>query len=103
MMKEYYQEKKTITFGRPRYLAIIRLYDISLKYQAIEWLTLEKVDIIAVPWGLCTNSQRITSALEIAITKGIIVLGSASHQGSEGGIAFPARLKDVFCIGSSNG
>lgn len=35
--------------------------------------------------------------------RGIIILASASNEGANNRIAFPARLDNVFCIGSADG
>jgi len=45
----------------------------------------------------------IIEALEVARSRGTIVLASASNEGANDTIAFPARLDSVFCIGSADG
>lgn len=47
--------------------------------------------------------MSITEALEAARRRGTIVLASASNEGANDTIAFPARLNSVFCIGSADG
>ena len=53
--------------------------------------------------GINTNPQLIVEALKEAKKKGIIVLASASNEGANHAISFPARLDTVFCIGSADG
>jgi subtilisin family serine protease len=56
-----------------------------------------------MPLGIKGNPLPVTNALNDAHRKGIIILASASNEGANDVIAFPARLEKVFCIGSADG
>ena len=45
----------------------------------------------------------IAKVLDKAHAQGILVFASASNQGANDSIAFPARLRNVFCIGAADG
>lgn len=53
--------------------------------------------------GIREDQLSIVEALNEARRRGIIVLASASNEGANDGIAFPARLEKVYCIGSADG
>ena len=53
--------------------------------------------------GIRDEPLSIVEALNEARRRGIIVLASASNEGANDTIAFPARLDNVFCIGSADG
>lgn len=61
------------------------------------------MDIISISWGLDEDVPAIAKAIDKAYNKGIIILASASNNGANKSIAFPARLKNVFCIGAADG
>ena len=54
-------------------------------------------------WGMRTDILPVADVLLSAQRSGIILLASASNQGANSGITFPARLNYVFCIGSADG
>ena len=62
-----------------------------------------EVDIISMSLGLKDEPSSVREALNEARRRGIIVLASASNEGANDTIAFPARLESVFCIGSADG
>lgn len=53
--------------------------------------------------GMRDEPSRLTEALLEAKRRGTIILASASNEGANQTIAFPARLDDVICIGSADG
>src|SRR5271170_3479363 len=56
-----------------------------------------------MPLGIRDEPLFLAEALNEARRRGIIVLASASNEGANDIIAFPARLGAVFCIGSADG
>jgi Subtilase family len=60
------------------------------------------VDIISISWGMMKDVPSIGDALSDAKKQGVVVLASAGNEGANRNIAFPARLQDVFCIGSAD-
>lgn len=62
-----------------------------------------QVDVIAMALGLPTEPKPVAQALTRARSLGIVALASASNDGANNRISFPASLDDVFCIGSANG
>jgi hypothetical protein len=73
-------------------------------FQAIEWAMGKRVDIISISWGLNEDVPGVADALRRAKSMGVIVLASASNQGANHPITFPARLKNiVFCVGAADG
>jgi Subtilase family len=55
-------------------------------------------------WGMTDDVPAIAKALDKAYSKGIILFAAASNHGANiSSLAFPARLKNVFCIGAANG
>lgn len=71
--------------------------------QAINWCLENEVDVISMPLGIKSNPSSVTEALNEAHRRGIIILASASNEGANDDIAFPARLENVFCIGAADG
>ena len=61
------------------------------------------MDIISISFGFAVDVPAIANAIENAYVQGIIILASASNEGANERIAFPARLKNVFCIGAADG
>lgn len=61
------------------------------------------MDIISISWGLDDDIPEITEAVNKAYNKGIVILASASNRGANDLITFPVRLRNVFCIGASDG
>jgi len=53
--------------------------------------------------GLTDEPKPVAQALTRARSLGIVALASASNNGANNRISFPASLNDVFCIGSANG
>jgi hypothetical protein len=53
--------------------------------------------------GIRDEPSSIIVALNAARRQGIIILASASNEGANHTISFPARLDNVFCIGSADG
>lgn len=53
--------------------------------------------------GIKGDPVSVADALRDAWKRGIIVLASASNEGANSRIAFPASLNYVFCIGSADG
>jgi hypothetical protein len=62
----------------------------------------KNVDIISMSWGMDINIPSIESVIEEAYQQGIIMIASASNNGKNKRISFPARLQNVFCIGASD-
>jgi len=61
------------------------------------------VDIISISWGIDSDSTPIRSALTRAVENDVIVLASASNNGLNDPIPFPANIgPPVFCIGSAD-
>ena len=56
-----------------------------------------------MPLGIRDEPLSIVEALNETRRRGIIVFASASNEGANDIIAFPARLEKVFCIGSADG
>jgi Subtilase family len=54
-------------------------------------------------FGIKDESESVTKALNRAQQSGIITLASASNEGANDCISFPARLNNIFCIGSADG
>ena len=50
-----------------------------------------------------TDIQSIAEVIADAIKEGILIFASASNNGANYPITFPARLQGVFCIGSADG
>ena len=73
--------------------------------QAITW-AVEKwdVDIISISWGINEESNPIREAIIKARQNNIIILASASNEGSNRPITFPANIgyPIVFCIGAAD-
>jgi subtilisin family serine protease len=63
----------------------------------------QKVNIISISWGTTDDVPSITAALNRAIENNILIFASASNDGANFDITFPARLRGVFCIGSADG
>ena len=61
------------------------------------------MDIISISWGMNEDVPEVTKAIDNAYSEGIIILASASNEGANDCISFPARLKNVFCIGAADG
>jgi|SRR5579859_13468 len=53
--------------------------------------------------GVPDEPKSVAQALTRARGLGIVALASASNDGANNRISFPASLDDVFCIGSANG
>ena len=68
--------------------------------QAIEWAIDERLDVISICWGLKEDVPVIARAIENALKLGVVVVAPEINHYS---IAFPARMKNVFCIGSADG
>lgn len=62
----------------------------------------KNVNIISMSWGMDVEIKSITEVIKEAYQRGIILLASASNDGKNKRISFPARLKGVFCIGASD-
>ena len=45
----------------------------------------------------------LTKALDTAYRAGIVTIASASNEGANNFISYPARLRTVFCIGAADG
>lgn len=56
-----------------------------------------------MPLGIRDEPLSIIEALNDARRLGIIILASASNEGANHTIAFPARLNSVICIGAADG
>lgn len=56
-----------------------------------------------MPLGMRDDPQSIVEALNEARKRGCIILASASNEGANHAITFPAKLDNVFCIGSADG
>jgi subtilisin family serine protease len=56
-----------------------------------------------MPLGIKDDPLSVVEALNEARKQGIIILASASNEGANHTISFPARLNNVFCIGSADG
>jgi hypothetical protein len=64
----------------------------------------KRVDVISISWGIRKDVPRLEEALARAKKHGIVVVASASNEGANHPITFPARLNNVvFCIGSADG
>ena len=64
----------------------------------------QRVDIISISWGIREDIPLLADVFQTAKKKGIIILASASNEGANRPITFPARLKNtVFCIGAADG
>jgi subtilisin family serine protease len=61
------------------------------------------VDIISISLGIRDEPLSVVEALNRARRQGIIILASASNEGANNSIAFPARLEKCVCIGSADG
>jgi hypothetical protein len=71
-------------------------------YQAILWAGEEKkVDIIVMPLGFSQRHEVIREAID-AIYKRIFIFAAAANWGGLDQVAFPARMKDVLCLFSTN-
>ena len=73
--------------------------------QAITWAVQEwHVDIISISWGMSEESKPIREAIIKARQNNVIILASASNEGSNTPITFPANIgpPNVFCIGSAD-
>lgn len=68
--------------------------------QAIEWAIDERVDVISICWGLKEDVPGIARAIENALKLGVVIVAPEINHYP---IAFPARMKNVFCIGSADG
>src|SRR5271155_4301030 len=53
--------------------------------------------------GMRDNPLSLIEALNEARGQGITILASASNEGANDTISFPARLPSVICIGSADG
>lgn len=62
----------------------------------------KNVDIISMSWGMDIEVPSIAEVIDEAYQKGIILLASASNDGKNKRISFPARLRTVFCIGAAD-
>lgn len=71
--------------------------------QAIEWTIEEGVNVISISWGTNETIPSMTAAINKAIKAGILVFAAASNSRANYPVTFPARMKDVFCIGSVDG
>lgn len=71
--------------------------------QAIDWCIEQRVDIVSISWGYSEDVPEIANALNNAIKDGILIFASTGDRGANSPITFPARLKNVFCIGSADG
>src|SRR5947207_9842204 len=60
-------------------------------------------DVISISWGFKLSIQPIEQALIKAHREGIIILASASNEGANDPITFPANLPIVLCIGAADG
>ena len=64
----------------------------------------QRVDIISISWGIRDDVPILTDIFGKAKKKGVLILASASNNGANHPITFPARLKNtVFCIGAADG
>lgn len=75
--------------------------DISLKYQAYEQLTQERV--IAVPGRIVSQSPKIAHALESTVAQHINVEFFGSYGGHEESTGSPATLRGSYLVGSIDG
>ncbi|KAH6976792.1 peptidase S8/S53 domain-containing protein [Ilyonectria destructans] len=74
--------------------------------EAIRYAThTEHADIISMSWGYQKEISVITNAIRDAFHHGKILLASASNTGSlsKESVAFPANLRQVICINSTDG
>ncbi|KAF2733134.1 subtilisin-like protein [Polyplosphaeria fusca] len=79
--------------------------NISSVVQAIKWATEQNVDIITMSLGYRCENASIKAALRDAFHKGIILFAAASNSGVNPRfpISFPANIRQVICIHSSDG
>ena len=62
------------------------------------------MNVISISWGIRTQCiEPLEKIINVAIEKGIIVLGAAGNDGSNSDIPFPATMQNVFCIGGARG
>ncbi|KAK4173798.1 peptidase S8/S53 domain-containing protein [Triangularia setosa] len=73
--------------------------------RAIRWAVGQGVDIISMSFGYRTASSEITSAIRHAFSQNVILFAAASNSGvnPRSPISFPANLRQVICVHSSDG
>ncbi|KAL5346365.1 hypothetical protein ACLOAV_008635 [Pseudogymnoascus australis] len=73
--------------------------------KAIKWAIEERVDIISMSFGYRAEVPEIKAALRKAFHKGIILIAAASNSGVNPRfpISFPANMRQVICMHSTDG
>lgn len=75
--------------------------------QAIKWAVEEKkVHIISISFGFSCTTKRlepIRRAILKANAADVLIFAAASNKGGNEHVAFPARMDEVICVGSTNG
>ncbi|KAK3298742.1 peptidase S8/S53 domain-containing protein [Chaetomium fimeti] len=68
-------------------------------------MDIEQADIISMSWGYQKEIPIITKAIREAFHRNTIIIASASNMGSlsKESVAFPASLRQVICINSTDG
>jgi subtilisin family serine protease len=78
---------------------------LTFPHQAIRWAVEQGVDIISMSFGYRREIPSIKAAIRDAFHKGIIILAAASNSGVNPRfpVSFPANIRQVICIHSSDG
>ncbi|KAM7202539.1 Peptidase S8/S53 domain containing protein [Rhypophila sp. PSN 637] len=79
--------------------------NISAIVEAIKWAVSQGVDIISMSFGYRVANAEIKAAIRDAFHKGVILLAAASNSGANPRfpISFPASMRQVICVHSSDG
>jgi subtilisin len=72
--------------------------------QGIEWAINQKLDIINLSITSTTDDPLIKKALEVAYSKGLIIVGAAGNQGKDttDTVTYPAKYDSVIAVGAVN-
>lgn len=83
----------------------IRLRGLILPLKAINWAVEQGADIISMSLGYRREHNSIKAAIREAFHRGIIILAAASNSGVNPRfpISFPANIRQVICVHSSDG
>ena len=53
-------------------------------------------------FGWTERHDSVADAIDRAVARGVLLCAAASNEGANDGVAFPARLRPVICVHSTN-